>query len=142
MPSREFTIRLHALIDSSFPKRCGHCGRVFENLDQYFRETRSLNRPGVPGQLFDDESTRLVVVSRNCACGSTLMGVFDDRRDQSEEGKRRRVEFDELLGLLVATGLEGDYCRAELRNAVRGDGTDILDRIRCIRSGKGDRRID
>lgn len=135
MLSREFSSRLHALVDNSFPRRCGNCDRVFENLDQYFNETRSLNGPDHPGQSYDDDGTSLVVVSRNCACGSTLMGVFEDRRDRSEEGERKRAEFEELLTLLVASGLEEGVARAELRKVIRGEGSDLLSRIQRTTSG-------
>jgi len=135
MLSRDFPKRLRSLIENSFPKRCANCGRVFENLEQYFRETRSLNRPGNPGQSYDDDGTPFVVVSRNCPCGSTLMEIFDDRRGQTEEGGRKRMEFNELLGLLMASGLEEDVVRTELRKAMRGEGSDILKRIQPTRLG-------
>ncbi len=114
------------MVESSFPKECANCGRVYENLEQYFRETKSLNGPDQSGQSYGDEGFPIVVVSRNCTCGSTLMKVFDDRRDQTEEGRRKRVEFNELLGLLVASGLDEGLARAELRKAVRGEGSDII----------------
>lgn len=63
------------------------------------------------------------------------MEIFDDRRGQTEEGGRKRMEFNELLGLLMASGLEEDVVRTELRKAMRGEGSDILKRIQPTRLG-------
>jgi hypothetical protein len=114
------------MFKNSFPRKCATCGRVFENLEHYFRETLSLSKLGNTIQSSDDDGKPFVVVSRNCRCGSTLLEVFDDRRDRTEEGKRKRAEFGELLGLLVASGLEEEVARAELKKTMRGEGSDIL----------------
>ena len=82
---------LNSLAESAFPKKCNTCGRMFENAEQFLRETEDI-RESVTGlkQSRDDEGAIIVEAFRNCPCGSTLMDFFNDRRDQSRAGDARR----------------------------------------------------
>lgn len=75
---------LFARLDSSFPKKCMNCGRVFENSEQYFTETEDINdRDRGIKPYVDDGTATIVEAFRNCPCGSTLMETFDDHREES-----------------------------------------------------------
>jgi hypothetical protein len=118
---------LKALVESSFPKRCTNCGAVYEDVDDYVRRTVpiSVTRSGLK-QSSDDDGRTIVELFRNCTCGSTLMDFFDNRRDLSEAGARRRQRFDELRDYLVSTGLDAGLVRAELLKLMRGESSTIL----------------
>lgn len=121
---------LKSLLESSFPKRCASCGRVFETAAQFVAETRDIHdaRSGlVEGD--DDDGRKIVELFRNCPCGSTLMTLFDDRRDGSPEGARRRQRFGELLDFLVANGFDRDTARLELIKVLHGEPSSLLERI-------------
>lgn len=73
---------LFARLDTSFPKKCSNCGRVFATAEQYFTETEDLNTENRGLKVCTDDGTATVVdVFRNCPCGSTLMETFDDHRE-------------------------------------------------------------
>lgn len=122
---------LKALAETSFPKKCANCGRIFETADQFLLETQDINL-SVSGlkQSEDEDGTKLVEVFRNCPCGSTLMDVFGDRRDLSEAGITRRKRFDELLSFLVENDLEPEIARLELIKVMRGEKSEVLSKIR------------
>jgi hypothetical protein len=118
---------LKALAESSFPKRCANCGAVYQDVDDYVRRTApvSTTRSGLK-QSCDDDGHTIVELFRNCTCGSTLMDFFDNRRDRSEAGARRRQRFDELRDYLVSTGLDAGVVRTELLKLMRGESSTIL----------------
>ena len=88
---------LRAKLDTSFPKKCMTCGRIFETAEQYFTETVDISEQDKGLKTFVDEDTSVVVEAfRNCLCGSTLMEMFEDRRDISPEGVARRVREEEI----------------------------------------------
>ena len=92
---------LRELAESSFPKKCASCGKVFESAKQFFLETQHINAATTGlKQAQDDDGSQIVEAFRNCLCGSTLMEFFNDRRDISEAGNIRRKKFDYLLNLL------------------------------------------
>jgi len=118
---------LRALAEASFPKRCAACGAVYEDVHDYVRSTApiSATRSGLKQSVGDDGQT-IVELFRNCACGSTLMDAFGDRRNLSEAGARRRQRFTELLDYLVGTGLDRAVARAELLVVMNGGRSEIL----------------
>lgn len=118
---------LKALADSSFPKRCNNCGHMYHSVDEYVSQTVpiSAQKTGLK-QSRDDDGSTIVELFRNCACGSTLMDFFDDRRDMSDTGAQRRKRFDELLAGLVARGLERTVARNEMLKVMRGQPSEIL----------------
>ena len=118
---------LRALAEASFPKRCAACGAVYEDVHDYVRSTApiSATRSGLKQSVGDDGQT-IVELFRNCACGSTLMDAFGDRRDFSDAGARRRHRFTELLDYLVGQGLDRAVARAELLVVMNGGTSEIL----------------
>lgn len=118
---------LKELAHGAFPKRCANCGRLYESAVDYLQATQPI-KPEISGlkQSQDDDGSVIVEVFRNCACGSTLMDIFNNRRDVSEAGLYRRRRFGELLDYLVKEGLEAGLARGELLKVLRGEGSPVL----------------
>ncbi|MDP2809295.1 MAG: oxidoreductase [Rhodocyclaceae bacterium] len=118
---------LRALAESSFPKRCGTCGRVYADVADYVTQTASISagRSGLK-QSRDDDGETIIELFRNCTCGSTLMDFFSDRRDLSNAGEQRRRRFDELLVYLAGRGLDRAVARADLLKVTHGLPSEIL----------------
>lgn len=116
---------LNALTESSFPKHCNDCGKVFETANQFIAETKTA-RQGTSGlkQSVDDDKMTIVEVYRNCSCGSTLMEFFSDRRDTSDAGNKRRSLFNKLLLHLESKGLNQTESRDYLLRVLRGQATE------------------
>jgi hypothetical protein len=118
-------VGLQALAESAFPKRCNNCGRRFENSEEFIKATNKL-RPDVSGlkQTINNDGSAIVELFRNCACGSTLMDAFNNRRDLSEKGERRRQRFQELQDYLTEKHhLEPSVARDELLKLMKGEKT-------------------
>jgi len=121
---------LKALAETAFPKQCAYCGRTFESVDEFLKETENI-RPTVTGlkEATEEDGSKIVEVFRNCTCGSTLMEFCDDRRDLSDAGLKRRERFDELLMFLESNNIEKDLARSELIKVMKGEKSDILSNI-------------
>jgi hypothetical protein len=118
---------LKAVSDHSFPKRCAHCGRRYESAEEFIRATQAVRDGGSGLKSTRDESDQLrVELFRNCTCGSTLMDRFDDRRDLSQPGLRRRHIFGQLLQMLINKGMATELARAELLKVLRGEPSAAL----------------
>ncbi len=129
---------LRELVAGSFPRRCSCCGREYETPEQWLRETRPVPRGSGLKEAADEEGAAVVVeLFRNCSCGSTLMETFDDRRDMSEAGERRRRYFGRMLDVLVQRGLRREEARGELLDARRGR---ISERLRSLLESGAERR--
>ena len=118
---------LETLAASAFPKHCANCGRVFMTAEAFLQETNAISEQhsGLK-EGDDDDGRRIVEAFRNCPCGSTLMSLFNDRRDASPAGLLRRQRFGEMLDFLIAHGIDRDTARAELIKVVRGEHSDLL----------------
>lgn len=127
---RQFYSGLRELAESAFPKHCRNCGRTYRNAAEFIAATQPVapDKSGLK-QSLDDDGRAIVELFRNCVCGSTLMDCFNDRRDLSEAGGRRRQRFAELLDYLVGQGLERAAARAELLKVMRGQPSEVLRRI-------------
>jgi len=127
MNDRDFA-GLRALLESSFPKHCGNCGRVYESVEQFLAETEDMpdGRSSLKSALEDDGS-EIVEVFRNCACGSTLMDEFNSRRDDSDQGKKRRAEFDNMLEALRRHKLPDSVARTEILNFLKGRPSHLIE---------------
>jgi hypothetical protein len=114
---------LRALADTSFPKKCANCGREYQSVEEYILETEGLEK-GI--KAVEDEGEHFLEMYRNCVCGSTLMDFFQDRRDLSERGLKRRAAFGKVLDALVERGFERDLVRQELLKLLRRQPTDFF----------------
>ncbi len=121
---------LKALAETAFPKQCANCGRLFETVDQFLKETEDI-RPTVTGlkEATEEDGSKIVEVFRNCTCGSTLMEFCGDRRDFSEAGLKRRERFEELLTFLESHDIDKSIARVELIKVMNGGKSDILSKI-------------
>lgn len=121
---------LTALVQSSFPKKCTVCGRKYLTAEQFLRETNDLPyaKSGLK-EAVEDDGTAFVEVFRNCVCGSTLMDEFNNRRDTSERGRKRREKFDRVLQQLIEKGLSKEVARRELIKLMHGQKSEILNEL-------------
>lgn len=127
----EYFQGLSALFESSFPKKCSVCGKVYKNSDQFLSETQNMpNGRSSLKEAIEDNGTAIVEVFRNCACGSTLMDEFNSRRDNSSQGQKRRLQFDKLLNILQKQGITTEIGRREIINFINGQHSEIIDSIR------------
>ena len=124
---------LRQLSDASFPKRCNSCGRVFNSAEEFAAATQSVQagRSGLKQSVGDDGQT-IVELFRNCPCGSTLMDTFDNRRDATSAGIKRRQRFHEVLQMLRSRGVDPAQARSELLKLMRGQPSAILQLIRDV----------
>lgn len=90
---------LNSRLKSEFPKCCGKCGRSYESFEDFFYGTDAIERGTVNYPSIGSE----FYLHRNCkdSCGSTLVVVFNDRRDDSEIGNQRRQVFQNCLEILA-----------------------------------------
>lgn len=117
---------LRALVKGSFPKRCANCGRVYASAADFVAQTQGMAHSSGLKQSIDDDSKTIVELFRNCMCGSTLMGLFDDRRDMSMVGEERRSWFAKLIESLEAAGIDRHTARRELAKLARGEDSALL----------------
>ena len=121
---------LTALLESSFPKKCNVCGREYKTAQQFLQQTQDIpNAKSCLKEAIEDNGTAIVEVFRNCICGSTLMDEFNNRRDISEAGRLKREKFGRLLQHLVNLGIERKIARTELLKLLRGQSSQILDKL-------------
>ena len=119
---------LSELAESSFPKTCNTCGRVFETAKQFLKETEDLPSSRSPlKQAVEVDGTTLVEVFRNCPCGSTLMDEFNCRRDLSEKGLKRREIFSRMHDILTNKGINSDVAKTELLKVANGRRSDLIE---------------
>ena len=122
---------LSALAASAFPKRCRTCGRIYHSVDEFIAETRLLKSDHSGLQSSEKEDGTLIVeLFRNCPCGSTLMDVFNSRRDISENGIKRRNDFDKLMATVEKQyNVDSETARNELLKIIGGESSDIIKNI-------------
>ena len=121
---------LKALEVGAFPKVCHTCGRVYETLEQFLEDTSPISSTvsGLKESLGDNDSPQIELY-RNCRCGSTLMDFCTSRRDHSEQGRRRREIFADMLERLVLRGISWEIARRELLLVSNGNRSKLLDEL-------------
>lgn len=120
---------LKALSDASFPKKCALCGQEYANVEEYVRKTEDVSGKSGLKKGYDDDDKPIVELFRNCVCGSTLMDCFNDRRDVSDGGLRRRKLFGKLMKMLTAKGIGRDEARRELLKLLKGESSPVLEKL-------------
>jgi hypothetical protein len=120
---------LRALSESSFPKKCSSCGKVYESSEQFVQKTTEIAGQSGLKSSEDDDGDRIVELFRNCICGSTLMECFSDRRDLSKTGLKRRELFGRLMAMLEKKGVSADQARTELLKLIRGEHSRVLEEM-------------
>lgn len=109
--------RLERIYDDAFPKVCRCCNRIYRTHEDFMDHTQ-VPKAGRSAQFDTEDET--VQAYRDCACGSTLLVLIEDRRDVSAAGVARRALFDEALDRLRnATKEHPAVLRRVLRAAFR-----------------------
>lgn len=124
---QDFYSGLRELAESAFPKRCNNCGRIYATPAEFVAATRPLaaDKSGLKPS-HDDDGHVILELFRNCVCGSTLMDAFNDRRDLSEAGARRRKRFREIEAYVIGQGIDPETAREELRKVAHGQTSEVL----------------
>jgi phage FluMu protein Com len=119
---------LQALSKASFPKKCPTCNKIYETAEMYIKETEALqtHNSGLSASYDPIDKQNIVELYRNCSCGSTLMDIFNDRRDLSPNGEKRRQIFQKTLDILIKSGLEKDEARQEILKIMKGESSEHL----------------
>ena len=126
---RELFEGLQSLSDSAFPKTCKNCGKIYHSSADFLTGSRPINdRTGLKSSL-DDDDRSIVEVFRNCECGSTLMDFFQDRRDTTAKGLKRRALFGRMLELLQQRGLTAGEARQELIALMNGRASEKIEAL-------------
>jgi hypothetical protein len=128
---RELLAALKSQVHSCFPKACS-CGRVYRNLDEFLENTRPTGHSGGLLRGIEFSDTGIMSILRNCACHSTLLAVFSERRDMSPKGAKVRLRFAQVVHELKEAGMEPEAARTDLADAMRGV---INDRLRPYLAG-------
>lgn len=129
---------LQALAKTAFPKRCRTCGRLYHTAEAFIAETKLINakNSGLKASQEDDGSM-IVELFRNCPCGSTLMDVFNNRRDISENGIKRRNNFDNIMAMVQEKyNIEKEVAREELLKIMNGKNSEIIKHILPSKANK------
>lgn len=125
---------LQELVDSTFPKTCTKCGKIFETKEAFLTETIPVKDITLEDRsgLFSLEGGHVdaaVGLFRNCTCGTTLMADFKDRRDNSDNGNIRRQRFDTLMDALSEKGIPPPDARLELLKVLHGESSSLIDEL-------------
>ena len=129
-----FYLGLKDLVESTFPKTCKMCGRVYKSKQEFLEETvpvRNISLEDSSGlfEIEEDDLSTAIGVFRNCKCGTTLMADFKDRRDDSELGRSNRKKFEKLINILIDNQLEYDTARSELLKVLHGKHSEIIKKV-------------
>ncbi len=123
---------LQELVDTSFPKTCTKCGKIFETKEAFLTETIPVkditleDRSGL-FSLEGGPTETSVGLFRNCTCGTTLMADFQDRRNNTDSGQVRRQRFDALMDTLSTKGIARADARRELLKVLHGETSSLID---------------
>ncbi len=90
---------LQERLKSNFPKACKKCGKAYQSFEEFFYDTDAINQGTVCYPMLGAE----FYLHRNCRapCDSTLVVVFNDRRDDTDLGGERRVIFQTCMDKLL-----------------------------------------
>lgn len=121
---------LNALAESSFPKKCMTCGKTYLNTQDFVKQTENVGVSSGLKASHDDDEVEIVELFRNCLCGSTLMDVCGDRRNNSASGKKRRQAFNKLLQILEKKGVQQELGRREILKVMAGQQSTVIQRIK------------
>jgi len=132
--ARTFYRDLQEMVDTTFPKTCPKCGQVYTTKQAFLNETIPVkdltleDRSGLFCQDTDPDRPA-VGLFRNCACGTTLMADFKDRRFNSQEGYLRRQRFETLMDTLSKHGISASEARGELLKVLHGQGSSLISEL-------------
>jgi len=108
-------VGLRARPNDAFPRTCVRCQCQFSDLDDFVANTSPIFRASGLMERDDPADGTVILLLRNCTCGTTLALRCEDRRDGTEKGTFRRRRFETMVALLLEAGVEPGMARAELR---------------------------
>lgn len=117
---------LKSFVDESFPQECNTCGKVYDSLAELLDDTDTVGEPGTFVDSLGYEDSPFIDMCRNCSCGSSLMVVFESRRDLSEAGQKRREKFQTMMELVVSEGVDRGTARTELLKILSGRPSKVI----------------
>ncbi len=120
---------LKTLTETAFPKKCATCGQVYKSPDDFINNSESIQGSTGLKSTLDDNDTPIIELFRNCVCGSTLMDEFQDRRDLSKQGKKRRDVFKNIMTILAEKGVPKLQTREELLKFMHGEQSPFLEKF-------------
>ncbi|MBC7661058.1 MAG: hypothetical protein H7249_15275 [Chitinophagaceae bacterium] len=91
---------LQSRVKSKFPKDCRKCGKSYKSFEEFYYGTDEIVQGTVSYPTLGSE----FYLHRNCKspCESTLVVIFNDRRDDTALGCRRREVFQDCLDKIAA----------------------------------------
>lgn len=98
-----------------FPLSCPRCQRRFTDIKDYIARTTPIFYSSGLLEREQPGDGMIVLLLRNCLCGSSLALRCHDRRSKTEGGLRRRSRFATLVTLLVEAGVELEQAQEEVR---------------------------
>ncbi len=98
-----------------FPLLCTRCQRRFTDLKDYIARTTPMFHSSGLMEREDPTGETFVLLLRTCLCGTSLALRCKERRDGTEEGRRRRSKFNVLVALLVESGTDAEEAQLEVR---------------------------
>ncbi len=110
---------LQVLQTVQFPITCTRCQRRFTDINDFVARTTPIFQSTGLMERDDAGSGTLVLLLRNCLCGTSLALRCQDRRNHSELGELRRRRYDTLVNLLVEVGVDADGAREQVRRLLR-----------------------
>lgn len=107
---------LKSRLKTPFPKKCTKCSTNFESFEDFFYRTEEITSGTVNYPILGQD----FYMHRNCLspCDTTLIIVFEDRRDETQEGTRRRELFE--------------TCISELQNHLALEATEARDVLLAV----------
>lgn len=114
------------LAESTFPKKCSCCGRLYKTYKE-LEEVKGQSRAALKGYEakyfkdaeYDIDDKMVVANFMECVCGSTLLILGKTRRDETEQGEKRRAFFDHYLAECVELGMPKEKVVTFLRSIFR-----------------------
>lgn len=113
---------------ANFPERCPACGEVHQTLLNHHKAKQPEHPFEIPAPGSKSEK-HAFETSIKCGCGHETRVLTQERRDNSEAGKKQRKQFDEMLAILLARGIKKSQAKDELRKNIRGENSELVNRI-------------
>lgn len=108
------------LANEGFPHHCA-CGRSYKDLEDFLARTTSphASSSGMVASLVG-EGAEVVDLFRNCACGSTIMVIIQERRNFSRRTRYHRHLMQATMDACESAGVSHEQARGELLACIRG----------------------
>ncbi|MBE9504973.1 MAG: oxidoreductase [Proteobacteria bacterium] len=127
---KDLYLGLQILATLSFPKSCDGCGEIFETAEQFKSKTgKNSQKSRILKHFKDDRGQFVVQLFSDCVCGSKLKDFFTNCHELAEMRLKRRQKFEKMLNHLVNAGLEKTTARMELLKTLRGEKSELLEKI-------------